>query len=77
MPAIACSVVFSRRVSAKTGQPTESAHPARFSPDDRFSKYRVITKERYGLLLHQQPELEKYRTGKVLQVPAGDAMSDS
>ncbi|XP_035474264.1 H/ACA ribonucleoprotein complex subunit 3 [Scophthalmus maximus] len=37
------------------GQPTSSAHPARFSPDDKFSRHRVILKKRFGLLLTQQP----------------------
>ena len=66
------------KVSDKTGAPTESAHPARFSPDDRFSKFRIITKERHGLLLHQQPELAKYCSGKPDQVPVGgDVKMDS
>ncbi|KAL2079131.1 hypothetical protein ACEWY4_024875 [Coilia grayii] len=38
-----------------TGQPTSSAHPARFSPDDKFSRHRVTIKKRFGLLLTQQP----------------------
>ncbi|MBN3308599.1 NOP10 protein, partial [Amia calva] len=38
-----------------TGQPTSSAHPARFSPDDKFSRHRVTVKKRFGLLLTQQP----------------------
>lgn len=38
------------------GKPTLSAHPARFSPDDKFSKQRVACKKRFGLLLTQQPE---------------------
>nr|ACI66160.1 H/ACA ribonucleoprotein complex subunit 3 [Salmo salar] len=36
------------------GQPTSSAHPARFSPDDKFSRHRVTLKKRFGLLLTQQ-----------------------
>ena len=36
-----------------TGKPTQSAHPARFSPDDQFSKHRIITKKRFGLLITQ------------------------
>lgn len=32
------------------GQPTISAHPARFSPDDKFSEERLILKKRHGLL---------------------------
>ncbi|EER41234.1 Nop10 family nucleolar RNA-binding protein [Histoplasma capsulatum var. duboisii H88] len=38
------------------GQVTKSAHPARFSPDDKYSRHRVTLKKRYGLLLTQQPE---------------------
>lgn len=38
------------------GQPTSSAHPARFSPDDKFSRHRVTVKKRFGLLLTQQPK---------------------
>ena len=35
------------------GKPTDSAHPARFSPDDKFSKQRVTIKKRFGVLLTQ------------------------
>ena len=48
-----------RRVSQKEapdGRPTESAHPARFSPDDKFSKHRLICKKRFGLLPTQKPK---------------------
>eukprot|EP00871_Galdieria_phlegrea_P001708 jgi/Galph1/2538/GphlegSOOS_G1197.1 len=38
------------------GTPSRSAHPARFSPDDKFSRQRVTIKKRFGLLLIQQPE---------------------
>jgi H/ACA ribonucleoprotein complex subunit 3 len=33
---------------------TKSAHPARFSPDDKYSRHRVTIKKRYGLLITQQ-----------------------
>ncbi|KAI9825731.1 MAG: snoRNP complex protein [Phylliscum demangeonii] len=36
------------------GEVTQSAHPARFSPDDKYSRHRVTLKKRYGLLLTQQ-----------------------
>jgi len=39
------------------GKPTFSAHPARFSPDDKYSRERIILKKRFGLLLTQQPEI--------------------
>ena len=38
----------------KNGAPSVSAHPARFSPDDKFSKERLTTKKRFGLLPTQQ-----------------------
>jgi H/ACA ribonucleoprotein complex subunit 3 len=33
-----------------SGEVTKSAHPARFSPDDQYSRHRVTLKKRYGLL---------------------------
>lgn len=39
------------------GQVTKSAHPARFSPDDKWSRQRVTMKRRFGLLLTQRGEL--------------------
>ncbi|KAG5598154.1 hypothetical protein H5410_029524 [Solanum commersonii] len=41
------------------GKATESAHPARFSPDDKFSRQRVLLKKRFGLLPTQKPP-QKY-----------------
>ncbi|XP_063911859.1 H/ACA ribonucleoprotein complex subunit 3-like [Zophobas morio] len=38
------------------GKPTVSAHPARFSPEDKYSRQRITIKKRFGLLLTQQPE---------------------
>ncbi|KAF2650504.1 H/ACA ribonucleoprotein complex subunit 3 [Lophiostoma macrostomum CBS 122681] len=38
------------------GEVSKSAHPARFSPDDRYSRHRVTIKKRYGLLITQQSE---------------------
>lgn len=40
------------------GAPTQSAHPARFSPDDKFSRERIICKKRFGLLPTQHNALE-------------------
>jgi H/ACA ribonucleoprotein complex subunit 3 len=34
-----------------SGEVTKSAHPARFSPDDKWSRQRVTLKKRYGLLV--------------------------
>lgn len=36
------------------GKVSKSAHPARFSPDDKWSRQRVTLKRRFGLLLSQQ-----------------------
>ena len=42
--------VYTLKKEDKEGTPTDSAHPARFSPDDKFSKERIATKKRFGLL---------------------------
>ncbi len=44
--------------TAPDGTPTQSAHPARFSPDDKFSRERIILKKRFGLLPTQRPPPE-------------------
>ncbi|KAJ5342965.1 ribosome biogenesis protein nop10 [Penicillium brevicompactum] len=43
-----------RLLQVQNGEVTKSAHPARFSPDDKYSRHRVTLKKRYGLLLTQQ-----------------------
>jgi len=43
---------------APNGTATLSAHPARFSPDDKFSRQRLLLKKRFGLLPTQQPVKE-------------------
>lgn len=43
---------------APEGSPTQSAHPARFSPDDKFSRERVECKKRFKLLPTQGAPLE-------------------
>jgi H/ACA ribonucleoprotein complex subunit 3 len=40
------------------GTPTKSAHPARFSPDDKFSRERITVKRRFNILPTQQPAPE-------------------
>ncbi|KAG9240439.1 H/ACA ribonucleoprotein complex subunit 3 [Calycina marina] len=40
------------------GEVSKSAHPARFSPDDKYSRHRVTLKKRYGLLITQQKDLK-------------------
>ncbi|KAL9104578.1 MAG: hypothetical protein Q9163_000500 [Psora crenata] len=42
----------------QAGEVTRSAHPARFSPDDKYSRHRVTLKKRYGLLLTQKGQEE-------------------
>lgn len=44
--------------TAPDGTATQSAHPARFSPDDKFSRERLTCKKRFGLLPTQQKPLE-------------------
>ncbi|XP_053544949.1 H/ACA ribonucleoprotein complex subunit 3 [Bombina bombina] len=48
--------VYTMKKVDPDGQPTSSAHPARFSPDDKYSRHRVTLKKRFGLLLTQQPK---------------------
>jgi H/ACA ribonucleoprotein complex subunit 3 len=42
--------VYTLKKDDSTGAPSKSAHPARFSPDDKFSKERIACKARFGLL---------------------------
>lgn len=50
--------VYTLSKIAPDGTPTLSAHPARFSPDDKFSRERITVKKRFGLLPTQQPAPE-------------------
>ncbi|KAG8943070.1 snoRNP complex protein [Tulasnella sp. 424] len=43
-----------KKVTAQ-GQITKSAHPARFSPDDKYARQRVTVKKRFGVLPTQLP----------------------
>ena len=45
--------VYSLKKSSPSGEATKSAHPARFSPDDKFSRHRVTLKKRFNVLLTQ------------------------
>ncbi|KAI8814135.1 Nop10 family nucleolar RNA-binding protein [Cladochytrium replicatum] len=47
--------VYTLKKFAPSGEVTKSAHPARFSPDDKFSRHRVTLKKRFGLLMTQKP----------------------
>ncbi|KAJ1994169.1 snoRNP complex protein [Dimargaris cristalligena] len=48
--------VYTLKKVAPNGEPTKSAHPARFSPDDKYSRQRVTLKKRLGILLTQLPQ---------------------
>lgn len=46
--------VYTLKKVNEKGEITKSAHPARFSPDDKFSRERVTLKKRFNLLPTQQ-----------------------
>ncbi|GCB19616.1 H/ACA ribonucleoprotein complex subunit 3 [Aspergillus awamori] len=50
--------VYTLKKVTEDGRVTKSAHPARFSPDDKYSRHRVTLKKRYGLLMTQQADKE-------------------
>ncbi|KAJ8497645.1 hypothetical protein OPV22_008197 [Ensete ventricosum] len=47
--------VYTTKKESPVGMATQSAHPARFSPDDKYSRQRVLLKKRFGLLPTQMP----------------------
>ncbi|CAL5353617.1 unnamed protein product [Camellia sinensis] len=47
--------VYTTKKETPLGLATQSAHPARFSPDDKYSRQRVLLKKRFGLLPTQKP----------------------
>ena len=47
--------VYTLNKADPSGAPTISAHPARFSPDDKYSRHRVTLKKRFGVLLTDSP----------------------
>ncbi|EZA55390.1 hypothetical protein DMN91_002353 [Ooceraea biroi] len=47
--------VYTLKKVDPNGKPTVSAHPARFSVEDKYSRERITFKRRFGLLLTQQP----------------------
>ncbi|ODN05064.1 H/ACA ribonucleoprotein complex subunit 3 [Orchesella cincta] len=49
--------VYTLKKEDPKGNPTISAHPARFSPEDQYSRERIIIKKRFGLLLSQKPKI--------------------
>ncbi|XP_037954789.1 H/ACA ribonucleoprotein complex subunit 3 [Teleopsis dalmanni] len=48
--------VYTLNKRTELGLPTTSAHPARFSPEDKYSRHRLTIKKRFGLLLTQKPQ---------------------
>ncbi|SCU98287.1 LAFA_0G16864g1_1 [Lachancea sp. 'fantastica'] len=42
--------VYTLKKLSDEGEITKSAHPARFSPDDKYSRQRVTLKKRFGLI---------------------------
>lgn len=49
-----CSLYLEQKFDP-AGQQTCSAHPARFSPDDKYSRHRITIKKRFKVLMTQQP----------------------
>eukprot|EP00252_Welwitschia_mirabilis_P026508 TRINITY_DN8723_c0_g1_i1.p1 TRINITY_DN8723_c0_g1~~TRINITY_DN8723_c0_g1_i1.p1 ORF type:complete len:102 (-),score=3.94 TRINITY_DN8723_c0_g1_i1:453-758(-) len=47
--------VYTLKKESPLGTPTQSSHPARFSPDDKYSRHRILLKKRFDLLPTQQP----------------------
>lgn len=43
--------VYTLAKVAPNNEATISAHPARFSPEDRYSRERILMKKRFNLLL--------------------------
>lgn len=57
------------------GQVTLSAHPARFSPDDKWSRQRLALRKRYGPLYEQQMlKAAAQGTGKADALPLASEM---
>ncbi|KAI7830914.1 nucleolar RNA-binding protein [Kickxella alabastrina] len=48
---------YTLKKATTTGEITKSAHPARFSPDDKYSRQRVTLKRRFGILPTQQADI--------------------
>lgn len=43
--------VYTLKKTDPEGNATLSAHPARFSPDDIYSRHRITIKRRHGILI--------------------------
>ena len=48
--------VYTLKKESPDGKPTISAHPARFSPDDKFSRERILIKKRFDIISKQNKE---------------------
>ncbi|KAG0298012.1 snoRNP complex protein [Dissophora globulifera] len=48
--------IYTLKKLTPEGKVTRSAHPARFSPDDKYSRHRVTLKKRFNILLTQLPQ---------------------
>ncbi|KFV59823.1 H/ACA ribonucleoprotein complex subunit 3, partial [Gavia stellata] len=46
--------VYTLKKVSPVGQPIRSAHPASFSPNDKFSRHLLALKRRFGVLPTQQ-----------------------
>ncbi len=42
--------IYTIEMTSPNGEYTLNAHPARFSPDDKFSHHRIELKKRFNLL---------------------------
>ncbi|CAB76034.1 box H/ACA snoRNP complex protein [Schizosaccharomyces pombe] len=47
--------VYTLKKVSPDGRVTKSSHPARFSPDDKYSRQRYTLKKRFHVLLTQLP----------------------
>lgn len=45
--------IYTLQKKTQVGEITKSAHPARFSPDDKYSRHRITLKKRYNMLPSQ------------------------
>ena len=48
--------IYTLKKAKPDGDATKSAHPARFSPDDKFSRHRIAIKKRFNILPTQEEE---------------------
>uniref|UniRef100_A0A4X2LU33 H/ACA ribonucleoprotein complex subunit 3 n=1 Tax=Vombatus ursinus TaxID=29139 RepID=A0A4X2LU33_VOMUR len=49
--------VYTLNKTDSVGQQNCSAHPARFSPDDKYSRHCITIKKRFKVLMIQQARL--------------------